>query len=199
MQQKAQKASQPSLREIYPPKRAIAVCYSSVQTFTCGRTRADRQVRVLDFTDRLIPYQEVDPLQHAANVYFDRCQNGCEKQQSHHYLQAWDLQKRLVVEAVQGSDQEEAPSGFLIILQHAPVYTLGPGSSLEHLSFDPAEPPFPLFRTERGGEVTYHGPGQLVAYPVINLRRYQTDLHWYLRSLEEIIIRSGHLSSIMCF
>lgn len=74
-------------------------------------------------------------------------------------------------------------------MQHAPVYTLGSGSSLQHLGFSPEAPPFPLFRTERGGEVTYHGPGQLVAYPIINLRHFTQDLHWYLRGLEETIIR----------
>ncbi|GFP94669.1 putative lipoyltransferase-like protein chloroplastic [Phtheirospermum japonicum] len=50
--------------------------------------------------------------------------------------------------------------------------------------------PFDLYRTERGGEVTYHGPGQLVMYPIINLRRYKMDLHWYLRALEEVVIRA---------
>ena len=74
-------------------------------------------------------------------------------------------------------------------MQHSPVYTLGSGSSCEHLGFNPNNPPFPLYRTERGGEVTYHGPGQLVAYPVINLRYFKQDLHWYLRSLEEVVIR----------
>lgn len=79
--------------------------------------------------------------------------------------------------------------GSLIILQHNPVYTLGQGSTIDNLKFDADNPPHPLFRIERGGEVTYHGPGQLVMYPILNLRLLQTDLHWYLRNLEETIIR----------
>lgn len=79
--------------------------------------------------------------------------------------------------------------GSIIILQHNPVFTLGEGSTTDNLKFDQENPPFPLFRIERGGEVTYHGPGQLVMYPIINLRHRRMDLHWYLRSLEEIIIQ----------
>lgn len=75
------------------------------------------------------------------------------------------------------------------MLQHQPVYTLGTGSSEENIHFDVKKAPFELYRTERGGEVTYHGPGQLVMYPIINLRYHKMDLHWYLRSLEEVIIR----------
>lgn len=55
--------------------------------------------------------------------------------------------------------------------------------------FDPSNPPLPLHRTERGGEVTYHGPGQLVMYPILNLQRLEPDLHLYLRGLEETVIR----------
>ena len=76
-----------------------------------------------------------------------------------------------------------------ILLQHQPVYTLGAGATEAHLRFDPEFPPLPLYRIERGGEVTYHGPGQLVLYPILNLKLFNPDLHWYLRSLEEVVIR----------
>ncbi|KAG8377707.1 hypothetical protein BUALT_Bualt08G0060800 [Buddleja alternifolia] len=78
----------------------------------------------------------------------------------------------------------------LIILQHHPVYTLGTGSSEEYLNFDSSNVPFDLCRTERGGEVTFHGPGQLVVYPIMNLLYHKMDLHWYLRALEEVVIRA---------
>ena len=78
--------------------------------------------------------------------------------------------------------------GSVLLLQHPPVLTLGAGSTEANLKFDPEHPPLPLHRTERGGEVTYHGPGQLVMYPILNLQRFTPDLHWYLRSLEEVVI-----------
>lgn len=113
----------------------------------------------------------------------------CHHRQWHAPSQGWALQKELVASLVASSGTEEGPAGHLLLLQHQPVYTLGSGSSLQHLGFDPEDPPHPLHRTERGGEVTYHGPGQLVAYPILDLRAFQTDLHWYLRSLEEVVIR----------
>ena len=67
----------------------------------------------------------------------------------------------------------------------------GAGSTEEHLLFPAEASPLPLLRVERGGEVTYHGPGQLVLYPVLNLRRHCCDLHWYMRSLEEVAVRSA--------
>ncbi|MBR8828067.1 MAG: lipoyl(octanoyl) transferase LipB [Gomphosphaeria aponina SAG 52.96 = DSM 107014] len=76
----------------------------------------------------------------------------------------------------------------LLLLEHPPVYTLGTGASLDFLKFDPQSTNFELHRSERGGEVTYHCPGQLVGYPILNLRYYEQDLHWYLRQLEEVII-----------
>lgn len=77
----------------------------------------------------------------------------------------------------------------LLLLEHPPVYTLGQGASLEFLKFNSTQTAVELHRTERGGEITYHCPGQLVGYPILNLRRYQTDLHWYLRQLEEVLIQ----------
>ncbi|MCU0523570.1 MAG: lipoyl(octanoyl) transferase LipB [Elainella sp. Prado103] len=101
------------------------------------------------------------------------------------YAQAWEWQQELVAERRADPTREDA----LILLEHPPVYTLGQGSSLEFLKFDPAQSPHSIVRIERGGEVTYHCPGQIVGYPILNLRRHQPDLHWYLRQLEAVIIQ----------
>lgn len=101
------------------------------------------------------------------------------------YEVAWRWQRSLVAERREQNDLEDV----LILLEHLPVYTLGQGSSLEFLKFDPAQSSHLICRTERGGEVTYHCPGQIVGYPILNLRYYQQDLHWYLRQLEEVLIR----------
>jgi lipoyl(octanoyl) transferase len=100
------------------------------------------------------------------------------------YDRAWQWQKKLVEARKQNPDLPD----LLWLLEHPPVYTLGQGSSLDFLKFDPQNTSFDLFRTERGGEVTYHAPGQVVGYPILNLRRHKQDLHWYLRQLEAVII-----------
>jgi len=74
------------------------------------------------------------------------------------------------------------------MLQHLHCYTLGRGATESNLLFDVSNPPFDLYRIDRGGEVTYHLPGQLVVYLVFDLRRYKTDLNWYLRELENVLI-----------
>jgi lipoyl(octanoyl) transferase len=102
------------------------------------------------------------------------------------YSQAWDYQRSLVEERVNNASLNDV----LILLEHPPVYTLGTGSSLDFLNFDPQAGEFEIQRIERGGEVTYHCPGQLVGYPIMNLRYYQQDLHWYLRQLEAVIINT---------
>jgi lipoyl(octanoyl) transferase len=101
------------------------------------------------------------------------------------YAVAWEQQRELVAQRVKDGSLDDV----LLLLEHPPVYTLGQGASLEFLKFDPTEVNFELHRVERGGEVTYHCPGQLVAYPILNLRYYQQDLHWYLRQLEEVLIQ----------
>jgi lipoyl(octanoyl) transferase len=100
------------------------------------------------------------------------------------YQVAWDLQRQWQQRLIANPDQ----SDVLLLLEHPPVYTLGTGSSLEFVKFK-NEAGYELHRSERGGEVTYHCPGQLVVYPILNLRRHQPDLHWYLRQLEEVVIR----------
>ncbi|KAG0564698.1 hypothetical protein KC19_8G132100 [Ceratodon purpureus] len=104
------------------------------------------------------------------------------------YVDAWQWQKLRVGEKVAMLGREEDFDDTLIILQHPPVYTLGTRSTEANLKFDVNDPSFELHRTERGGEVTYHGPGQLVMYPILNLRHHKMDLHWYLRTLEEVVI-----------
>jgi lipoyl(octanoyl) transferase len=90
------------------------------------------------------------------------------------------LQQRLLL-------QPEGPDA-VILLQHEACYTLGRGADPGFLRFDPAHPPLPLHRIDRGGEVTHHCPGQLVLYPVLNLQRHGADLHLYLRRLEQVAI-----------
>ncbi|YAI82849.1 MAG: lipoyl(octanoyl) transferase LipB [cyanobacterium endosymbiont of Rhopalodia sterrenbergii] len=101
------------------------------------------------------------------------------------YELAWRTQRSLVKERLEDPTLED----ILLLLEHPPVYTLGTGSSLNFLKFDLATTSYEVYRIERGGEVTYHCPGQLVGYPILNLRHYQQDLHWYLRQLEEVIIK----------
>lgn len=103
------------------------------------------------------------------------------------YLTAWHWQKMLMNKRRENDTIEDA----LLLLQHPPVYTLGQGADIRFLKFDPnSSSKYELHRIERGGEVTYHCPGQLVGYPILNLKRHQQDLHWYLRQLEEVLIRT---------
>jgi len=102
------------------------------------------------------------------------------------YITAWAWQQKLVEYRRHHPEAEDV----LLLLEHPPVYTLGQGGSLEFLKFDPHDPRIEVHRTERGGEVTYHCPGQLVGYPILNLRHHCQDLHWYLRQLEEVIIHT---------
>lgn len=101
------------------------------------------------------------------------------------YSEAWDVQRFLVRERLNNPNLPDV----LLLLEHPAVYTLGQGATLEFLKFDPENSDWEVHRVERGGEVTYHCPGQLVGYPILNLRRHQQDLHWYLRQLEAVVIR----------
>lgn len=102
------------------------------------------------------------------------------------YADALELQARLVAERRAG----EIPD-TLLLLEHPHVITLGSSSDPEHVLVDEserAEKGIELFDTGRGGDVTYHGPGQLVAYPILDLKPDRKDLHRYLRDLEEMLI-----------
>jgi len=104
------------------------------------------------------------------------------------YGTAWKLQKRLVQLRLQG----EIPDTLLLV-EHPPTITLGRTAHAENLRIDPAERVrrrIALFSVDRGGDVTFHGPGQLVGYPVIDLQNHRPDVLVYLRSLEDVLIRS---------
>ena len=92
---------------------------------------------------------------------------------------AYAIQERLAAEVAAGASPET-----LLLLEHPPVYTIGSGGSEVNV-LDPA---ISAIRTNRGGDVTYHGPGQLVGYPVVSLSRRGRDLHRYLRFLEKFLI-----------
>eukprot|EP00611_Tribonema_gayanum_P006028 TRINITY_DN1528_c0_g1_i4.p1 TRINITY_DN1528_c0_g1~~TRINITY_DN1528_c0_g1_i4.p1 ORF type:complete len:256 (-),score=50.55 TRINITY_DN1528_c0_g1_i4:1378-2115(-) len=111
------------------------------------------------------------------------------------YAEAWAwqqslLRQRMAWQRQPGGDSPHYGCDALILLEHPSVYTLGRGSTTDNLKFDPAAPgcPHELYRIERGGEVTWHGPGQIVGYPILDLNFHTKDLHWYLRSLEEMIM-----------
>jgi lipoyl(octanoyl) transferase len=101
------------------------------------------------------------------------------------YDRAWDWQKKLVAARKQDPNLPD----LLWLLEHPPVYTLGQAASESFLKFDPRQTAHSVYRIERGGEVTYHAPGQVVGYGIMNLQRHQPDLHWYLRQLEAVVIK----------
>ncbi|GBG32765.1 Octanoyltransferase [Hondaea fermentalgiana] len=82
----------------------------------------------------------------------------------------------------------EMPRDRLFLLEHEPVYTLGRSADVANVLSGVADGGFDLVRVDRGGEVTFHGPGQIVGYPVLDLRAHTKDLHWYMRQVEEVII-----------
>jgi lipoyl(octanoyl) transferase len=80
----------------------------------------------------------------------------------------------------------------LLLLEHPPVYTLGRNANRENILFSPERLRrlgAQVFNTDRGGDITFHGPGQLVGYPILDLTRHRRDLAWYMHSLEEVFIR----------
>jgi lipoyl(octanoyl) transferase len=101
------------------------------------------------------------------------------------YLDALAWQRTLLQDRINNPNLED----ILILVEHPPVYTLGQGANPEFLKFDPTNSEYEVHRIERGGEVTYHCPGQIVGYPILNLHYYYQDLHWYLRQLEEVLIK----------
>jgi lipoate-protein ligase B len=97
------------------------------------------------------------------------------------------LQRELCRRRVSGEESGD----LLLLVEHDPVYTLGRGTKETSLPLPRAELErrgAEVFEVERGGDVTFHGPGQLVGYPILDLRRHRMDLHWYLREVEGALI-----------
>ena len=105
------------------------------------------------------------------------------------YGETLDLQRAVARARIGGTIEQDV----LLTVEHPPVVTLGRSSKDAHLLNDAsalAKRGVELFEVERGGDVTFHGPGQLVGYPIIDLKRHKQDLHWYLRQVEEVLIRA---------
>ncbi len=100
------------------------------------------------------------------------------------FQKTWDLQKELQAKRIRNEIDDT-----LILVEHEPVYTLGKNADADHI-LQNHPPGIKIFRIERGGDVTYHGPGQLVGYPILDLRNYGRSIGWYMRTLEELIIRT---------
>ena len=103
------------------------------------------------------------------------------------YQDAWELQK-----SIMSLRKAEKTDDVLILLEHPHTYTLGKVAKQENLLFSEKELQernISTFEIDRGGDITYHGPGQIVGYPIINLKNWYADSHKYLRTLEEVLIK----------
>jgi len=105
------------------------------------------------------------------------------------YGEVLELQRRLCRARQTGEVTED----LLLLVEHGPVVTLGRGTKATSLPLTPErirDRGVEVFEVERGGDVTFHGPGQLVGYPILDLTHHQQDLHWYLRAVEEALIEA---------
>jgi lipoyl(octanoyl) transferase len=115
------------------------------------------------------------------------------------YKAAWEFQEKLFQEGVQqkiavrNGESTDLPKNHLIFCEHPHVFTLGKSGDRQHLLIDQTEldeKEAQFYQINRGGDITYHGPGQLVVYPIFDLEQFFTDIHKYMRFLEEAVIRS---------
>ena len=114
------------------------------------------------------------------------------------YQQGWDLQKELFdtiisqkIELRKNPKKDVYPPNYLLFCEHSPVYTLGKSGKFENLLLTKdqlIEKNIDYYHINRGGDITFHGPGQIVGYPIIDLDQFFTDIHKYLRFLEEAVI-----------
>lgn len=98
------------------------------------------------------------------------------------YQEVWDLQKEMQAKRINTEIEDT-----LILVEHEPVYTLGKNADENHLLQNRDES-VGVFQIERGGDITFHGPGQLVGYPILDLSNYKKSVSWYMRTLEQVTI-----------
>ncbi|MEJ7913453.1 MAG: lipoyl(octanoyl) transferase LipB [Chitinophagaceae bacterium] len=114
------------------------------------------------------------------------------------YKSAWDLQEKLLQGNVILKNQTSLSAdvmptvNYMLLVEHPPVYTIGKSGHMENVLISQEEMherEIAFFKTNRGGDITFHGPGQLVCYPILDLENFNTDIGKYLRNLEEVVIR----------
>ena len=98
------------------------------------------------------------------------------------YKAVWDLQIKMQQQRIRGEIEDT-----LILVEHDPVYTLGKNADKDHL-LQSRDESVDVFNIERGGDITFHGPGQLVGYPILDLSNYKKSVSWYMRTLEQVLI-----------
>lgn len=112
------------------------------------------------------------------------------------YKETWDFQEERLQHVINQKlakrlSPEITPDNYLFLVEHPPVFTLGKSGKPEHLLIsekDLEERGIAYYRNNRGGDITFHGTGQLVGYPILDLDQFYTDIHRYLREIEETII-----------
>ncbi len=109
------------------------------------------------------------------------------------YKKAWDIQESLFNEIIEAKKNKQRHNNYLIICEHPHVYTLGKNGNKNNLlinSFQLNKRNISYYHTNRGGDITYHGPGQLVGYPILDLNKFNLGLKEYVYRIEEIIIQT---------
>ena len=113
------------------------------------------------------------------------------------YKEAWDYQNELfqgiidIKLANRKSELKQKSPNYFLFTEHPPVYTLGKSGDLSNLLLNEEQlkqKGISFFKSNRGGDITFHGPQQIVGYPIIDLEEFKPDIRWYMRSLEEVII-----------